>query len=146
MDRPARPRWKALVLGQDPMLRFLVKEALQTEGVGTFTEVSGAQQVSPQARLEGTRGVVVLCLNGPSDRWQKTIEETRQALPEGKLVAVTFGSLENLPGAFKTDVRLGADALVLGPPSAASLKEAVFTARASPPHGHPRPGPSPGIP
>ncbi len=141
MSGPARPRWKALVLGRDPLLRFLVKEALQTEGVGTFTDVPGPQQVSPQARLEGTRGVVVLCLNGSSDHWQQTIEETRRALPEGKLVAVTFGSPENLPGAFKTDGRLGADALVLGPPSAAALKEAVFNARVSRPQGSPRPGP-----
>jgi DNA-binding NarL/FixJ family response regulator len=146
MNGPPRPRWKALVLGRDPLLRFLVKEALQTEGVGTFTDVPSVQQVSPQARLEGTRGVVVLCLNGPPDRWQQTIEETRQALPEGRLVAVTFGGAENLPGAFKTDVRLGADALVLGPPNAASLKEAVLNARVSRPPGHARPGPSPGPP
>jgi DNA-binding NarL/FixJ family response regulator len=140
MGGPVRPRWKAIVLGRDPLLRFLVREALQTEGVGTFTDVAGPQQVSPQARLEGTRGVVVLCLNGPSDRWQRTIEETRQALPDGRLVAVTFGSPENLPGAFKTDGRLGADALVLGPPSAAALKEAVLNARVSRPQGQPRPG------
>ena len=129
MAGPSRPRWKALVLGEDPLLRYLVRESLQAEGVTTFTEARSPQEVSPAARIEGNRGVVVLCLNGPSEHWQKGIEETRRAVPQGKLVAVTFGGAAGIPGMLKTDGRLGADAMVRGPPRTSELKDAVFQAR-----------------
>ena len=134
MPGPSRPRWKAIVLGEDPLLRYLVRESLHAEGVTTFTEARGPQEVSPAARIEGNRGVVILCLNGPSEHWQKMIEETRRAVPGGKLVAVTFGNASALPGTLQTDARLGADAMVRGPPRTSELKEAVLQARLVRPH------------
>lgn len=123
------PRLKALLIGQDPMIRYLVRESLATQGVHAEAEANAAHEMPAGARHDPASDVVVLCLSGPPSVWSKTIAETRRSLPGGRIVAVTFGHTENPPGSPSIDQRLGADTLVHAPAAPEELRDAVFRAR-----------------
>jgi DNA-binding NarL/FixJ family response regulator len=123
------PRLRALLVGEDPMLRYLVRETLAKEGIATSQEASSPTDLSAQTRHENSTGVVVLCLSGPPEIWQRTISETRRSLPGGRVVSVTFGDLRAAPGAHATDARLGADVLVPANEAAGSLRDALLRAK-----------------
>lgn len=108
------------------MLRYIVRESLATQGVHAAAEVNHPRELSAQVRHEHAAGVVVLCLSGPQEVWQRTIEETRRTLPGGRLVAVTFGHSTAPTPSSPVDARLGADTLVRAPASPEALREAVL--------------------
>lgn len=129
MAQGVSPRLHALLVGEDPMLRYLVREKLLNDGVTTAAEAARPAEIPTPVREAVPSPNIVLCLSGPPEVWQKTIEETRRTLPGGRLVAVTFGSLGPAPGARGTDHRLGADSLVRAPFPDWALREALLRAR-----------------
>lgn len=127
------PRLRALLVGEDPMIRYLVRESLATQGVHAAAEVAHPREFPAQVRAEHSSEVVVLCLSGPPEVWRNTISETRRTLPGGRLVAVTFGHDGPHTEASLTDGRLGADALVRSPTDPKALREAVLRAKIAKP-------------
>lgn len=111
------------------MLRYLVREKLRSDGVATTAEAARPTEIPAEATRDTASPFVVLCLSGPPEVWQKTIEETRQSLPGGRVVAVTFGANGPPPGARAIDHRLGADALIRAPFPESALREAILRAR-----------------
>ena len=134
MTRTTPLRLRTLLIGEDPLLRYVVRASLDLQGVQTVREVERPQEVPRSAGPGEGDEIAVVCLGGPPEVWKETIAETRRQLPGGHVVAVTFGHPGKVQGAKGLDARLGADSLVEAPVPGNQLREAILRSRRVRPH------------